>query len=97
MLDHTRCSAIESACKNIELGHITGVLRKIKPAIELETATLTDYNPQFMEKVATNNVFLTVQAIKAQSSLLAAMESEKTINIIGGLHDIETGKMIVDE
>lgn len=100
VLGHTRCGAIEGACKNIELGHITGLLQKIKPAIELEAATLTgrtDNNPQFMEKVATNNVFLTVQAIKAQSSLLAAMESEGKIKIIGGLHDIETGKVIFYE
>ncbi len=97
VLGHTRCGAIEGACNNIELGHITGLLRKIKPAIELETATLTERtgdNSHFMEKVATNNVFLTVQAIKAQSSLLAAMESAGTIKIIGGLHDIETGKVI---
>lgn len=50
-----------------------------------------------MENVATNNVFLTVQAVKEQSPLLAAMVREGKIKIIAGLHDIETDPMIFYE
>src|SRR5436190_20372417 len=40
VLGHTKCGAIEGACTNIVLGHITALLRKIKPAIEMETETM---------------------------------------------------------
>ena len=39
VLGHTKCGAIEGACSNVVLGHLTGLLTKIKPAIEQETET----------------------------------------------------------
>src|ERR1700685_3627587 len=44
VLGHTKCGAIEGACNNIELGHITALLNKIKPAIDMETITRTERN-----------------------------------------------------
>ena len=96
VLGHTKCGAIEGACNNIVLGHITTLLSKIKPAIEKETETQNDRNGSnrtFVQNVATLNVFLTVQKIKEQSPLLAEMERTKQIKIIGGLYDLDTGKV----
>ncbi|MEJ7672150.1 MAG: carbonic anhydrase [Chitinophagaceae bacterium] len=42
VLGHTNCGAIIGACNNIVLGNITGLLNKIKPAIEQEIETITD-------------------------------------------------------
>src|SRR6185436_20764898 len=42
VLGHTKCGAIEGACNNIEIGHITHLLSKIKPAIEMEKETTSD-------------------------------------------------------
>ncbi|MEI7803085.1 MAG: carbonic anhydrase, partial [Bacteroidota bacterium] len=67
VLGHTKCSAIEGACNNIELGHVTTLLNKIKPAIESETITTNDRdgnNKNFVNNVTANNVFITVQKIK---------------------------------
>ncbi len=100
VLGHTRCGAIEGACDNIVLGNLTALLNKIKPAIEQETETKTERNAgnkKFVERVAANNVFLTVQKIKEQSALLAEMEQSKQIKIIGGLYDLDTGKVIFYE
>lgn len=94
VLGHTKCGAIEYACNDIELGNITNLLNKIKPAIQLETITKvnrTGNNREFMNNVTTNNVHLTVKKIKEQSSLLAEMESSGEIKIIGGLYDLDTG------
>src|SRR5277367_3325150 len=44
VLGHTKCGAIEGACNNIEIGNITALLSKIKPAIELEKETVTERN-----------------------------------------------------
>src|SRR3989337_2177756 len=36
VLGHTKCGAIVSACDNFEMGHLTNLLNKLKPAIEEE-------------------------------------------------------------
>lgn len=97
VLGHTKCGAIEGACNNIVLGNITALLSKIKPAIEKETETATERNANnktFVQNVTKNNVFITVEKIKEQSSILKEMEETKQIKIIGGLYDVDSGQVI---
>ena len=94
VLGHTKCGAIEGACNNIEMGNITALLRKVKPAIEKEKETSTNrngWNKAFVHNVTVNNVFITVQKIKEQSSILKELEESGQIKIIGGLYDLDTG------
>lgn len=96
VLGHTKCGAIEGACNNIVLGNITTLLNKIKPAMELETETVKERNGNnktFMKNVTVNNIFLSVQKIKEQSSILREMEQANQIKIIGGLYDLDTGQV----
>lgn len=100
VLGHTKCGAILGACNNIVLGNLTALLNKIKPAIERETETIAERNgnnKSFLQNVTKNNIFITVQKIKEQSSILYEMEQSKQIKIIGGLHDIDTGQVIFYE
>ena len=94
VLGHTKCGAIEGACNNVELGHLTHLLNKIKPAIDMETeisANRNAGNKTFINNVTRNNIHLAVNEIRKQSTLLAEMEKEKLIKIVGGLYDIESG------
>jgi carbonic anhydrase len=100
VLGHTKCGAIEGACNpdsyRDELGHITALLRKIKPAIATETETQSERNAgnkKFVENVTKNNVTITVHEVKEQSPLLREMEQTGKIKIIGGLYDLDTGKV----
>lgn len=96
VLGHTKCGAIEGACNNIVLGNLTSLFNKIKPAIEQETETTTERNGSnlsFIKNVTEKNVFLTVEKVKEQSSILNEMERSRQIKIIGGLHDIDTGNV----
>jgi carbonic anhydrase len=96
VLGHTKCGAIQGACDNVELGHITTLLNKVKPAIAAETETKADRNSgnkTFVENVTKHNVTITVQQVKQQSPLLREMEQSGQIKIIGGLYDLETGKV----
>lgn len=100
VLGHTNCGAIIGACNNIVLGNITGLLNKIKPAIEQETETKIDRNEKnevFLRNVTINNVFITVNKIKEQSNILSEMEQTGQIKIIGGLYDVDTGQVIFFE
>jgi carbonic anhydrase len=96
VLGHTKCGAIEGACDNIELGHVTTLLNKVKPAIAIETETKSERNSKnkkFVENVTKHNIELTVQQVKEQSPLLREMEQFGKIKIIGGLYDLDTGKV----
>jgi carbonic anhydrase len=96
VLGHTNCGAIIGACNNLVLGNITGLLDKIKPAIEQETETKTERNEKneiFLRNVTVNNVFITVKKVTEQSAILKQMEQSGEIKIIGGLYDVDTGQV----
>jgi carbonic anhydrase len=100
VLGHTNCGAIKGACDHVEMGHLTSLLEKIKPAVEAETTVLenrTSSNSDFVEKVTTISVERSVQAIIERSSILKEMVENGTCGIIGGSHDIATGEVHFDE
>ena len=54
VLCHTKCGAIVSACNDFEMGHLTNLLNKLRPAIEEEKKTLLErngYNFSFVNNV----------------------------------------------
>jgi carbonic anhydrase len=96
VLGHSKCGAIKGACDHAEMGNLTTLLSKIRPAVEDELATKenrTSANPVFVENVAAINVKRTVNLISEKSKILDQMVQKGEINIIGGMHDISTGKV----
>jgi len=94
VLGHTKCGAIKGACDHLEMGNLTALLSKIKPAVDDEktvTENRNSGNSKFVEKVATINVKRTVKAIMERSPILKDMIENGEIGIIGGTHDITTG------
>ncbi|GAB6140671.1 SulP family inorganic anion transporter [Methylosoma difficile] len=101
VLGHSHCGAIKGACADVHLDHLTGLLAKIKPAVEAVHAeesagTLADKDT-LVQKVADKNVQLTVAQIRAQSPLLKSMLDSGEIGLVGAMYDIETGKVEFDE
>lgn len=96
VLGHTNCGAIVGACDNLSIGHFTSLLNKIKPSIEMESTTKdnrTGKNLEYVQNVTMNNVLLTVDQIRKSSMILSDMEMKKEIKIVGGIYDVETGKV----
>jgi carbonic anhydrase len=94
VLGHTKCGAIQGACNNVQLGNLTGLLNKIKPAIEKEDQIKVNrngQNPEFVDRVGHVNVELTISEMLKQSPIIYEMYKDKSIAIIGGMYDIETG------
>ena len=92
VMGHTACGAIKGAIDNVQLGNLTGLLGKIRPAV-----TATDYmgersakNYGFVDAVARKNVELTIGEIRRRSSVLAELESSAVIKIVGGMYDLES-------
>ena len=95
VLGHSKCGAVTSACDHVELGNITGLLNKIQPAvkkIEANNESKEDKG-EFVEKVATENVLLAVEEIKAKSPILKEMYENKQINIVPAMYCVATGEV----
>ena len=96
VLGHTKCGAIKGACDNVELGNLTSLISKIKPAVDLENSTTKNRdssNSIFVENVAELNVALSVKTILLKSAIISEMVKNDEIGIVGGLHDISTGEV----
>lgn len=94
VLGHTRCGAIKGACDHVEMGNLTSLLSKIRPAVDDELTikeNRNSNNSEFVEKVAAINVNRSVKSILERSPILKEMVEGGQIGIIGGLHDITTG------
>jgi carbonic anhydrase len=94
VLGHTKCGAVKGACDHVEMGNLTSLLTKLRPAVDDEntiTENRTSGNSEFVEKVATINVKRTVKAIMERSTILKEMIETGQIGIVGATHEISTG------
>ncbi len=98
VLGHTSCGAVKGACDDAKLGNLTALISKIKPAVAAVTepadaAERTSKNIDFVNEVAVKNVHMTIDNIRTQSTVLKEMEDNGEILILGGMYDINDGKV----
>jgi carbonic anhydrase len=95
VMGHTACGAIKGAIDNVQLGNLTGLLDSIKPAIEATQyeGERTSKNAGFVDAVAKSNIRYTISAIRNNSSVLADLEKNGKIRIVGAMYDLNNGKV----
>jgi carbonic anhydrase len=92
---HTACGAVKGAIDDVEMGNLTGLLARIKPAI---TATKFDgekssKNATYVDTVARTNVAVTLDNIRRRSPILADLENKGSIRVAGAMYDLATGQV----
>ena len=96
VLGHTKCGAVKGACDNVSLGNLTGLIAKIKSAIDQEVETKekrNSSNSTFVENVAELNVSLSVKNILLKSAIISEMVKNEEITIVGAVHNISSGEV----
>lgn len=98
VLGHTSCGAIKGACDNAKLGNLTALINKIKPAVRAvktpeEEHLRNSSNLDFVNSVSEKNIYMTIDNIRQQSSVLEEMEAEGSIKIIGAMYDVSNGSV----
>ncbi len=93
VLGHTKCGAVRAACKNVEMGNITPLLRKIKPAVSIISSENRELHDPAIEKVAIQNVLLSIERIRTESTILSDMERNGKIEIVGALYSVSTAEV----
>lgn len=93
VLGHTNCGAIKGACDHVELGNLTGLLKKITPTVDSVTYTgqRNSQNREFVELVAEKNVIHAAQEIRRKSPILRELLQSGQVGLVGGMYNVETG------
>jgi carbonic anhydrase len=97
VLGHEACGAVKGACDHVELGNLTALLDEIKPAVAAVPGysedTRSSKNTEFVEAVIAKNVELTVADLRKRSPVLADLEKEGKIILVGALYSLKDGKV----
>ena len=95
VLGHGNCRAVRAAIDGVELGNITAMLQKIRPAVDD-----VDYggarigaNQEFVDLVCHSNILHTINQITSQSPILKEMEDNTEIKIVGAIYDMNSGEV----
>jgi len=95
VLGHTKCGAIKGAVSEVELGNLTGLLKKIEPAINYvkKTHDFKVGDKKFMDAVVNKNAADVAEQITVRSPTLKRMLLAGEIAIVKGVYSVETGKV----
>ena len=96
VIGHSNCGAIKGAVDDVELGNLTGLLAKIRPAmatVPAEVQPRTTKNYAFVNAVSEANVKLVMQQIRERSPILRELLAKGEIGLVGGMYDLETGRV----
>lgn len=93
VMGHTKCGAVNAACDGVELGNITALLNRIKPAVEKVRSSSNHGDEDISEVVAVENIKLSINRIRQESPLLSEMENNGEIEIVGALYSVTNGKV----
>ncbi|MBX9704827.1 MAG: carbonic anhydrase [Gammaproteobacteria bacterium] len=96
VMGHTDCGAIKGVCNDVQLGHLTGLLEQIKPALDAAKKDMPNgvcTNPAYINDIAKQNVLLSIAQIKAGSPVIASLVKQGKVEIVGAMYDVATGKV----
>ena len=96
VLGHQSCGAVKAAIDDVQLGNITPMLTKIKPAIDRSEdfkGEKSTENPEFVAHVCENNVINTIAEIREKSPIMKEMEEKGEIKIVGAVYSLSTGEV----
>lgn len=109
ILGHTDCGGVKGACTGLELGHMTQLIARVRPAIAATHARL-DADPELSqavgERIVTNRRYIaevshenaasSTRQILSRSSLLREHVEKGDILLVTALFDVDSGKVLFD-
>jgi carbonic anhydrase len=96
VIGHSNCGAVKGAIDNVEMGNLTALLSRIKPAVDQvpgDSASRSSQNLEYVDKVAEANVHLIMRQIRERSPVLREMLDQGKIALVGGMYDLSTSRI----
>ncbi len=91
VMGHSKCGAVTAACQGVELGNVTTLLSKIHVAVNEVKSEGIELDEAGVETVAERNVLNSIERIRNESKILAEMEANGEIEIVGAMYSLTTG------
>jgi carbonic anhydrase len=94
VLGHSDCGAIKGACDDVQLGHLTGALAHIRPAVATVAKTMgphTSKDRPFVQAVADQNAKDAAAQLLTESSILRELAAAGKLKVTAAMHDLTTG------
>ena len=92
VLGHTSCGAVKGAIDDVKLGHLSGLLAKIRPAVAA-AGCASSKDDACVTKVAEKNVLQAMKEIREGSPYLKPYLDDGKIGLVGGIYHVATGKV----
>lgn len=109
IMGHTDCGGIKGACSGLELGHMTQLLERVKPAIASTNQRLDNdqalsdlvgervvTNRRYIAEVSHENARLSTRQIRERSQILREKADRGEILLLTALFDVDSGRVIFD-
>ena len=94
VMGHTSCGAVKGACNDVELGNLTGLLNKIKPAISIvANRGVAADDAGFVDEVALENVQISLDTILNDSPVLKEMVDNHEVKCAKAMYSVQTGEV----
>jgi len=97
VIGHTGCCAVVGAIDKVELGNLTQLLDRIEPAVDEaakeQKGNDSAKNPKFVDACIEENVRWQVKQLTEKSPVLKELADKGQIRIVGGVHDLASGKV----
>tara|TARA_B100000780_G_C21126643_1_gene457421 strand:+ start:4839 stop:5459 length:621 start_codon:yes stop_codon:yes gene_type:complete len=94
VMGHTSCGAVKGACNEVQLGNLTGLLDKIKPAISIVSSRVKSVEKsRFVDEVALENVQISLNTILTESSVIKEMVMNNEVKCAKGMYSVDTGEV----
>jgi carbonic anhydrase len=91
VLGHTGCAAVKQAIDGDDLGNLTGLVSKIRPAVAAAgPGSLQDSD--YVDRVVEENVRHGMQEIREGSRIVTELLESGAVRLVGGVYDVETGQ-----
>lgn len=100
VMGHSNCGAIKGAIDDVNMGNLTQLLHKIKPAVESAKEKVDNHcssNKAYVDAVAELNVANSVQSILNQSPIIRELVMTKKIMLVGAMYCVEKGSVRILE
>jgi carbonic anhydrase len=100
VLGHSECGAVKGAIDGVELGKLTQLLQRIRPATEAHRNAPGEHsskNKEFVQQVATTNARLAAQQLQQESPILQDLVTRNELKIVAAMHDIANGRITILE
>lgn len=94
IMGHKQCGAVHSAVEGVQAGNMTQLLAKLTPAIfQVKKQKIAKTDPDYENAVVRANVEISIEKVRQRSEILAHLEKEGKIKIVGAIFTLETGEV----